>query len=189
MDFFKDIPPNIIASQILGAIGIIVGLTVYAGKSRPQILACKFVSDAIWAANFLLVGGYTGSLLNAIGMVREVVFYHRDTKKWASSRFWLYFFASLALLSPIMEWSQLGSFSLLPLLPACGSTCSVFSLYSRRPMTMRILGLLTQAFWLTYGIILHNVTSVLSSIMIIASVFIGMIREIIAKKKEDVEKT
>ena len=184
MDFFKDIPPNIVASQILGAIGIIVGLTVYAGKTRPQILACKFVSDAIWAANYLLVGGYTGSLLNAIGMVREVVFYHRVTKKWASSRFWLYFFASLALLSPIMEWAQLGEFSWLPLLPACGSTCSVFSLYSRRPRTMRILGLLTQAFWLAYGIILHNVTSVLSSIMIITSVFIGMIREIIAKKKE-----
>ena len=183
MNIFENFSP-LVASQILGAIGIIVGLTVYAGKTRPQILACKFVSDAIWVANFLLVGGYTGSLLNAIGMVREVVFYHRGTKKWASNRFWLYLFAALALLSPIMEWVQLGSFSWLPLLPACGSTCSVFSLYSRRPMTMRILGLLTQAFWLAYGIILHNVTSVLSSIMIITSVFIGMIREIIAKKKE-----
>ena len=142
------------------------------------------MSDAIWAANYLLVGGYTGSLLNAIGMVREVVFYHRDTKKWASSRFWLYFFASLALLSPIMEWSQLGSFSLLPLLPACGSTCSVFSLYSRRPMTMRILGLLTQAFWLAYGIILQNVTSVLCGIMIVVSVFIGIIRELKDRKAE-----
>ena len=184
MDFFKDLPPNIIISQILGAIGIIVGLTVYAGKTRPQILACKFVSDAIWSANYLLVGGYTGSLLNAIGMVREVVFYHRGTKKWASNRFWLYLFAALALLSPIMEWAQLGKFSWLPLLPACGSTCSVFSLYSRRPRTMRILGIVTQLFWITYGIILSNVTSVLSSTMLIISAIIGMIREAVAERKE-----
>ena len=171
-------------SQILGAIGIIVGLSIYAGKTRGKILVCKFVSDAIWAANYLLVGGYTGALLNVIGMAREAVFYHRETKKWAASRLWLYLFVMLALLSPIMEWVQLGGFAWLPILPAFGSTCSVFSLYSRRPMIMRILGLLTQVFWLAYGIILQNVTSVLCGIMIVISAIIGMTREAVAKKKE-----
>ena len=187
MDFFGDLPPNIIASQILGAIGIVVGLSIYAGKTRGQILVCKFVSDAIWAANYLLVGGYTGSLLNLIGMARESVFFHRETKKWASNRIWLYVFVLLAMLSPIMEWAEAGKFFWLPILPALGSTCSVFSLYSRRPMTMRILGLLTQAFWLAYGIILQNVTSVLCGIMIVVSVFIGIIRELKDRKAEKQE--
>lgn len=177
-----------VASQIIGAIGIVAGLSIYAGKTRGQILVCKFVSDALWSLNYLLVGGYTGSLLNAIGMARETVFYHRDTKKWASSRLWLCLFVLLALLSPIMEWVNLGSFSWLPLLPACGSTCSVFSMYSRRPMLMRILGLLTQTFWLAYGVILQNVTSVLCGIMIVISVFVGMIRELRANKAKKEEK-
>jgi hypothetical protein len=185
MDFLKDLSPNIVASQILGAIGIVFSLSIYAGETRSRIVVCKFISDALWALNYLLVGGYTGSLLNAIGMAREAVFYHRDTKKWASNRFWLYFFAALALLSPIMEWVQLDSFSLLPILTALGSTTSVFSMYSRHTMTMRILGLLTQAFWLAYGIILHNVTWVLCGIMIVISAIIGIVREVAAKKQEN----
>ena len=176
MDIFEKLSPAVI-SQILGGIGIVLSVFIYAAKSRSKIIVCKFASDAIWAMNYLLAGAYTGALLNTIGMAREAVFYNRGRKKWASHRFWLYVFIALTFLSPILEFIKIGHFSFAPLLPATGSSFAVISFYSIKTRNMRILGLISQTLWTIYNAIVANPTALIASILITVSIFIGMFRE------------
>lgn len=180
---FASMTPLELFAQVLGLLGIGISLLIYAGRTRSRILVCKFISDVLWFGNYFLIGAYTGALLNVIAMGRETVFYNRETKKWASHRAWLYVFIVLTLLSPILELVKIGGFAWGPLLPAAGSILAVISFYSRRPRVMRYFGFASQIFWLVYGILLVNVTSILCCTFTILSAVIGMIREWTAKKK------
>ena len=178
MNWFKDIPLTLLISQIFGTIGIVISLTIYAGKSRKSIICCKFISDAVWFVNYSLLGAYTGALLNVIAMARETVFYHREKKKWAASRAWLYIFIACVLISPTLDLINNGGFTIVPLFPAIGSSFAVISFYSKNTKSMRLWGFFAQMLWLIYGFLLFNPTGIISCLLTIASIVIGFFREL-----------
>ena len=175
--------PHIAVAQIIGYIGVAGSLLLYVGKTRGQTLLYKFLLDALWFVNLLLIGGYTGAVLNFICMGRELVFYQRGRKAWASHRVWLFVFLALTLLSPTFEWIKLGALTWPPVLPAIGSLIAVVSFYSERTSAMRLLGFLAQIFWLIYGIILDNKSSIVCGVLTLLSALIGLLREWIAKHR------
>ena len=180
--YFSAMQPHEIVAWVFGILGILLSLILYAGRTRTHILICKLISDVLWFVNYILLGAYTGALLNVIAIGRETVFYNRDRRKWASHRIWLYVFILLTFLSPIMEFVKLGGFSWIPILPAIGSVLAVISFYSKRPWVMRCFGFGAQAFWITYGILIWNPTAVISSALIITSAVIGTVRELLARR-------
>ena len=121
-----------ITAHMLGVIGIVLGFFIYLSKSRARIILCKFISDAVWFLNFLFLGDATGAILNLIAMGCETVFQNRGKYSWASHHIWLFVFLLLTLLSPIIEWRKLGTFSWPPLCPAIGSMFAVVSFYSKQ---------------------------------------------------------
>ena len=166
---------NIIA-HILGALGILIGLFIYVSKNRKTIVLSKFISDVVWMLNYLLLGAYTGAVLNAVAMGREAVFYNRGKKRWASCVSWLPIFLIISLVTPISEFIG-GAFTPVSILPAVGSAVAVLSLYSIDTLRMRYLGILAYSFWLIYNIILANPTAAISTVMVLISCVIGIIRE------------
>ena len=176
MNFFDSISPALLISQIFGAIGIFISITIYAGKNRSNIIICKFISDIVWTVNYTLIGAYTGALLNVIAMARETVFYNRGKKKWASSRLWLYIFILLVLISPAIELMKSDTPSIVPLFPAIGSTFAVLSFYCLSEKRTRILGLIAQLLWLVYGFYPFNPTGIISCSLTIVSIIIGTVR-------------
>lgn len=182
---FSTMAPHMMVAQIIGYFGVAISIAIYAGKTRGQILICKFISDTLWFVNLMLIGGFTGALLNLIAMGRETVFYYRGRKTWASYRVWLYVFLALTVLSPVFEWIKLGEFTWIPLLPAIGSVFAVISFYSNVPAVMRCFGLLAQGFWLSYAILLDNQSSIICGILTILSALIGILREWLARRKSE----
>ena len=187
MNWFKDIPLNLLISQIFGMIGIVISLTIYAGKSRKSIICCKFISDAVWFVNYSLLGAYTGALLNVIAMARETVFYHREKKKWAASRAWLYIFIACVLISPTIDLIRSDTFTIMPLFPAIGSSFAVISFYSKNTKNMRIWGFVAQILWFIYGFKPFNPTGIISCSLTIASIAIGFFREVKDSKQTNNE--
>lgn len=171
-----------IVAQIFGYCGVAISILIYSGKTRAQILICKFISDTLWFINLILIAGYTGALLNLIAMGREIVFYNRNRKAWAGHRIWFFVFMVLTLLSPAFEWIKIGELTWIPLLPAIGSVFAVVSFYSNRPAVMRYFGFAAQAFWLTYSFMLDNKSSIVCGVLTILSAVIGLVRETIVKK-------
>ncbi len=67
-----------IAAQIIGYIAVAENVLIYISNRRERILLFKFISDAMWLVNYLLMGGFTGAALNGAAMTREAVFSVRD---------------------------------------------------------------------------------------------------------------
>ena len=152
--------PNVIAAEVIGIIGVALSLFIYISKNRKHIVVAKFASDIVWLMNYLLLGAYTGVVLNVIAMGRECVFYHRGEKKWASHRIWLYIFVALTLVSPLVELAS-RTFTPLSIIPAIGSAYTP---------------------WLIYNICIGSIAASISSAFTLVSALVGNVRDILSNR-------
>lgn len=166
-----------IAAQIIGYIAVAENLLIYISNRRERILLFKFISDALWLVNYLLMGGFTGAALNGIAMTREAVFSVRDRYKWAESKWIPALFLALTWLSPAIEWIKADGFIWQPLLPAFGSMIFVIGFYIRNTRMTKITSLFGNALWMTYAILLSNWAGMTGNILMLISALIGIVHE------------
>lgn len=172
--------PLYTAGQLLGLLITVFSVFIYYAKRRNRILLTKLITDVLNVVQQALIGAYTGSLLNGIAVFREIVFYNRTRKKWASHIFWLFFFIFLMGLSPLLTWN-----GFISLLPAVGSVIAVVGFYMQNPTHTRILGIFSMAFWLAYSFITVNVGAVIQNVIMILSAIAGLIRDFAEIKKRE----
>ena len=114
------IPPDniLLFGQIFGLCLAALSFLVYLQKSRGKILITKLILDVLNIFQQAMVGAFTGSVINGIAVLREIVFYHKEEKKWAKSKVWLIVFLLLMTAAPIVSWQ--GFISLLPAIGIIG---------------------------------------------------------------------
>ena len=168
--------------EIIGIVAIIEGFFIFLSSKREKILIFKFISDALWVINQLLIGGYTGALLNGIAMGRETVFYNRDKRKWASTPVWLVVFMVVTAISPVMSLAS-GKEGWYAILPALGSMAAVVGFYVRRPALTRYISFLANGLWLCYNIIIRNVSATVSGVILLLSAAVGTVMMLIQQRQ------
>lgn len=166
--------------EIIGVVAIIEGFLIFLSSKRERILVFKFISDALWTVNQLMLGGYTGALLNGIAMGREVVFYNRDKRKWASLIVWPVLFMIITAVSPMMSLIN-GKEGWYAILPAMGSMAAVIGFYSRRPNVTRYISFLANGLWLAYNIIISNVSASVSGVILLLSATVGTVTMLVQR--------
>lgn len=95
-----------IIAQCIGALGIIVFLLCYKFKNMKGVLKTKLLVDIIWGIHYLLLGAYSGAVINAICYVREIIFMNND-KEIFKSKAWLGLFIGFNIVSAIFTWQGL----------------------------------------------------------------------------------
>lgn len=163
--------------QVLGFFIAAESFFIYFSRKRNQILAAKLICDALNVVQQAMIGALTGSIINGVAIFREVVFYNRNRKKWASHRFWLYLFIAFMGAAPLLSWA-----GYISLLPAVGSIIAVVAFYVDSPKATRAIGLTSQFFWLAYVIFTRNYGAILSNAVLIVSAVAGLIRDAFEKK-------
>lgn len=169
-------------AQVIGFVAVAENLLIYLSNRRERILLWKAVSDALWLVNYLLMGGFTGAMLNAVALVREGVFSLRGKAKWADGKWIPALFLALTWLSPALEWINGGAFTWLPLLPAFGSMIFVLGFYVKNTVFTKASSLVGNALWLTYAILIGNTAGLVGNVLMLASALIGLWRERQAKQ-------
>ena len=169
------------AGLVFGVLAVAVALFIYLSRSRRVILLTKLTDDILWAVHYLLIGGFTATALNLIGVVREIVFFNRG-KKWASSKIWLYVFLAAVIVAGILTWEGYPS-----LLALAGMIFAVFSFWCKAPLLICCLSIPSELCWLCYNIIHASVPGMISSNIAILSAVIGIIRNLRAEKTEKTE--
>ncbi len=165
-----------LVGDIAGFVAFGVGLLTYMSLDRRRILGLKFTGDFLWFLNFVCLGGYTGAILNLIAMGREVVFYLRGKKRFASHIAWLPVFLALTLLSPVIEYAALGSFDPLTVFPTVGSMLLVVGLYQEDTNRVRYFSFGGMCLWLIYSLSIQNISALISNIIALVSITIGIVR-------------
>lgn len=162
--------------QIIGFIAMAIIVASYQQKSHKKILVFQMVSGTLFTIHYLLLGAYTGAVMNLLGAFRCLVYSNRS-KKWASSVLWPIGFCIAFTVSGIMTWADM--YSVLPLIAMLLSSVVLFI---EKPKINRILSIPSSACWLFYNIKTVSYPGIITEIFVLTSIIIGIIRLDIKKK-------
>lgn len=170
--------------QLIGVIGIIAGLSAFQCNKHSHALALKMTEEGAFGVQYLLLGGYTGAVLNLVGIFRNLIFTYlgkrNQQKALKYARMILGgFFAVLGFLS----WE--GYISILIIF---AKVLSTFAYGTTNMNKMRLMISLTCICWICYNFYVGSIAGVISDSCNFASVIIGIIRYDVLRKEEHIQK-
>lgn len=170
---------QVIIAQILGIIALIITVICYQLNSHKKILICQIAASTLFSIDLFLLGAYTGTLLNIIGICRGVVFYQREKYKWANSKLVPAFFMVAAAVCVAVTYK-----SPVDLIPLIGIESTTIALYVKNPKYIRLFTLPSPPSWLVYNVVNGNIGGIMNEIFVFTSIIIAMIRYDIPKRRK-----
>lgn len=170
-----------IIAQVIGIFATIVAVLSFQSKGQKGIMIIQTISTSLWTLHYLMIGAYTGFILNLMCAIRAVIYSKRSTKKWAASKVWIYIFTAAALAvyaitllffntpespkSPVIE-----------LLPVIGVIATTIGFRLDSGFKVRLSQLVSGPVWLIYNIFNASIGGTVTEIFATCSVIIGIIR-------------
>ncbi len=158
-------------AQLIGAFGILSLFVMYQQSSRTKYLAFKLLSDAIWAAHYLLLGAIGGAIPNAVGIVRELTFLKEPKTRYERPVLAAVFIAVNASLAIYL------ADSLIQLMPICASALVTVSLTFRKTKSIRLLTVPICLTFLIYDLLVGSWAGVVNETVSLISMISKLIRE------------
>ncbi len=156
--------------QGFGVLAVILGFISYQMKEHKKLLFLQITTCAVFCIHYGLIGAAAGLALNMVGVVRNVVYAHRD-KKIFSSPVYTYVFAALMAVAGAFSWQGWES-----ILMISGLIINTFGMSFKDPQNIRKSILVSSPLVLLYDILVLSIGgAVYESIVIISSV-IGIIK-------------
>lgn len=185
--------PWYIVAFSLGIVLIIICAFSHLKNSRKATLLLKLVFD-ITAVIYLCcvlqatgaVGVYAGIIVNAIGVIRSIVFLLKHKNKFFNSIAWLFAFEIMQGLSLIITYT-----SYVSIIATVASMVTTLALYLNKQKYTKILIMLAQSMFITYYSILAKDSDLLTCLMLVSCIITflsattGLVL-LLRKKKENV---
>ena len=159
-----DSPRDIIA-QIIGFIPILLSYFIFSASNRRKIILYKACSDFFSAVHFFMLGAFSGGAINAVNVLRNIIFSQKD-KKWASSNLIpaVFMVFTFVCAQPTFE-------GIKDLLPIIGSWLAILGFWQNDVTRLRVLNLAGISLWLIYGIITVSVPTIIYNVISIVAIF------------------
>ncbi len=165
--------------QGIGFLAMLCAFISFQKNTHKGILAFQCTANALFFLHYYFLGATTGAILNAVAMVRAVIFYFKD-KKWADNIFWLWFFCAVSIAVGIFTWED----SLLSLLPMLGMVCTTIGFWVKNPKYVRIVSFPSSPLWLIYNLLKNSYAGAVCEAFNIISIIVGYIRHDLKKAAE-----
>lgn len=140
---------------------------IYQQKSRRNIILCKLSADIFWVAHYFLLGAVGGMIPNAVGIFREIVFYNRNTQKWAGTPVWVAVFIIINLALGINTFSTWYN-----VIPIVASSFVTVSLWINKPNLTKLITIPICISFLIYDIFVNSYMGIINEIISLISIFI-----------------
>jgi hypothetical protein len=160
-----------LAAQIVGIIAAVVLWASFQCKNTKRLFLMQLISSTIFSLHFLLLGAYTGMILNLAEVLRSYLLY-QGNKKWASHRITMIAVMLMFAVSGAITWD-----GWLSLLPTAAMVLGTLFMWSRNGKTLRFAMLFfISPCWLVYNIAMGSIAGVLTEVVNIASIIISFLR-------------
>lgn len=168
--------------RIVGFAGVILTFAAFQSNKHKNIVLIKLISEFVFGIQYLLVGAYTGCVLNILGSVRNFTYLKLD-EKGRGTRTAMLIFMAVFTVSAVLTWN--GWLSIFPLVGKLFSTAA----YSmKNPRKIRLLNVPTVIMWVVYNITFHTWEALFADSMSLVSVAVAIyrfdIKPYLAKKRE-----
>ena len=163
--------PQFIIGQIIGFGGIACMCLSYQFKKSRTLFMIQLIASLLFSIHFLLLGAYTGMILNGIEILREYLLL-QDDKPWANRKWVIWGMAAVMALAGILTWE--GWYSIFSVI---GSTAGTFFLWTRDPKKLRLGSLfVVSPGWMTYNICVLSIAGIVTEALSMGSILISFIR-------------
>ena len=157
--------------QIISIVGMILTILSFQLKTRKQIFFFQTAGTLFFLISFVLLGSYTAAYLNVVFLLRNIVFYFAEDKRWAHHPICL----ALILLS-VIGVGVYGFKSYFDVFAIIGSVFGTVAMYMKNENMLRILKLGDSPCWLVYNCFVPSVGGIICEVFNIASIIIAIIR-------------
>jgi len=180
---FLDLTWGMLGVQLCGFYFLMAS---FQQNTNRRIVAHQIGANSLFSVFYYLCRAYTGSALNALGILRGAIFFFRPNKdgsswgyKWADHIIWAYVFCGLFIAAGIVTWNPP-----LSLFPTFAMLLNTVGTYCKRPKITRRLALAAQTGWFAHNLIIFltepdgtkMVLAVLTDTFILGSILVGMWR-------------
>lgn len=160
---------NIVIEGI-GIVGILAAILAFQCKKHRNLMIFRTMNESLFAVQYFLLGAYTGTAMNLIGCIRNMVFADMVEKK--KNTIWARILFSVIILGFIaFTWDGPKS-----MLSGIAKTVSTFAYGSSRTSLVRALTLCTSAAWLIYNYIVGSNAGVVCEALTLISIVVGIVR-------------
>ena len=180
--------PYEIITQIIGIFAMTFNILSYQQKTQRRILAWQLIASALFTINFFMLGAYVGAMLNAVGIIRSIVFLYKN-KLHTDHPLWLAGFALVYILSYVLTFTVFGkeftpANAILEILPVIGMTLTTFGFRYKEAKTSRLIGFVNSPLWLIYNLLVsRSIGAICCDSFSLLSVIVGYFR--LDKKKKE----
>jgi hypothetical protein len=159
-----------IAGQIMGWVAALITFLSYQCKEHKKLLVVQTLSTLSICISYLLLGAWSGMLLNVVCIIRNFIIYRKDIKIF-SYGFWPYALAALMGLMGALSWQ--GPMSLLIIVALAVNT---LFLYFPNVQNLRKSIVITSTMVLIYNAYFSVWGGVFNELIAISSSIIGIYR-------------
>ena len=176
---------NPIIAQAVGIIAMLFNIFSYQQKSAKRIIAFQFFGAFFFALNYLLLGAYIATMLNAVGVIRAVLFLKKEKTK-VDQLFWVAIFGIAYVGAYILNFTVVGvepsaKNLIVEVLPVIAMFATHLAYRCNSPKTLRYICLVSSVSWLIFNIVNFAIGAILCETFSLVSIAIATFRE---KKQE-----
>lgn len=175
-------------AQIIGIFAMAFNILSFQQKKHKKVIAFQLVGGFLFSINYLLLGAAVGCILNALAVVRAIV-YISGEKLRSNSLFWVFFVSAVSFATYILTFTVFGTeFTLfsavIEFLPVFAMIISTIAFRMQDAKKIRFFGLMVSPSWLTYNITKGSIGAILCEVFSLCSIIIGILRHDIKKFKK-----
>ena len=159
-----------IAGQIMGWLAALITFLSYQCKEHKKLIIVQTLSTLSICISYLLLGAWSGMLLNVVCIIRNFIIYRKDLKIFSYS-FWPYVLAALMGVMGAVSWQ--GPMSLLVIVALAVNT---LFLYFPNVQNLRKSIVITSTMVLIYNAYFSVWGGVFNEAIAISSSIIGIYR-------------
>lgn len=156
--------------QIMGFVAVVLGFVSFQMRTQKQLLVVQTATTIAFCIHYYLIGATSGLMLNLLGIVRNLAYYHKDKPLFSGWKCPVFFAVVMGIVG-LLSWQ--GYYSVFVVL---GLVINTVCLSFVNPQNIRKSILISSPLVLSYDAFVLSIGGVIYESVVIVSSIIGMIR-------------
>ena len=166
--------PEIIP-QIIGLLAVAMFLLSYQMKERRNIIIVNVVSRLLYIVQYLLLGAFSGAILDSVGIIASVLAEKKSTPFIKKHTTVIIVICGTVVLTVGLAIAFMNR-SLLDILPIIGVFLHTGAFWLTEERIIRRVSLAGSPFWFVYNFLSHAYGSAIGDVLTMVSIITAMIK-------------
>lgn len=165
-------------SQIFVIIAtLILGITYFLKDKVKILILCLFYC-LFYGVHYLLLGAFTGSLMNLVSFIRNFWFFRNSKKNKKNGKLLLIILVSISVISCIITYKDI--FSIVSM---TASILSTYSIWQDNIKVYKILAIPVSICFVLYSIHINSIVAIITETILLIMEIVAIIKLYLDNKK------